>query len=217
MVSNVIPDARPLLRGYIHLVAAVTTPPALVMLLILSDSPRDYVGAAIFGASLILVFTTSAIYHVVSWNDSHRSVVRRMDHAMIYILIGGTYTPFMLKLLGNAWGISVLSVVWGLAGVGIIMKVLVPRSPRWLGVSTYLAIGWIGLIPIVQVAAALPLEALLLLIAGGLLYSSGGLVYLFRRPDPVPRVFGYHETFHTMVVFACGIFYYVVAVYVLPY
>jgi hemolysin III len=217
MASNSIPDARPLLRGYIHLVAALTTPFALVTLLLLSDSARDYVGGAIFGASLILVFTTSATYHVVNWNAFHRSVVRRMDHAMIYILIGGTYTPFTLKLLGEAWGISVLSVVWGLAGAGIIMKVFVPSAPRWLGVSTYLTIGWVGLIPIVQVAAALPLKALLLLIAGGLLYSSGGLIYLFRRPDPMPRVFGYHEMFHSMVVFACGIFYYVVAVYVLPY
>lgn len=217
MVSNLIPDARPLFRGYIHLVAALTTPFALVLLLLLSDSPRDYVGGAIFGASLILVFTTSAAYHLVNWSASHRGVVRRMDHAMIYFLIGGTYTPFTLKLLGHAWGISVLSVVWGLAGVGIIMKVIVPNAPRWLGVCTYLTIGWVGLIPVVQVAAALPLNALLLLIAGGLLYSLGGLVYLYRRPDPVPRVFGYHEMFHAMVVLACGIFYYVVAAYVLPY
>ena len=217
MASKAVPDARPLLRGYIHLVAATTTPFALFLLLLLSDSPRDYVGGAIFGASLILVFTTSAAYHVVSWNASHRDVVRRIDHAMIYVLIGGTYTPFTLKLLGDAWGISVLSVVWGLAGVGIIMRAFVPSAPRWLAVSTYLAIGWIGLIPIVQVAAALPLKALLLLIAGGLLYSLGGLVYLYRRPDPMPRVFGYHEMFHSMVVIACGIFYYVVAVYVLPY
>ncbi len=99
MASNFIPDARPLLRGYIHLVAALTTPFALLLLLLLSDSPRDYVGGAIFGASLILVFTTSATYHLVTWSAFHRSVVRRMDHAMIYILIGGTYTPFTLKLL----------------------------------------------------------------------------------------------------------------------
>ena len=134
MASNLIQDVRPLLRGYIHLVAAVTTPLALVFLLLLSDSPRDYVGSAIFGASLVLVFTTSALYHIVSWNASHRSMVRRIDHAMIYILIGGTYTPFTLKLLGNAWGISVLSVVWGLAGVGIIMKAIVPGAPRWQSV-----------------------------------------------------------------------------------
>ena len=217
MASHVVPSSRPLLRGYIHLAAALAAPFALLLLILLADSPRDYVGGAIFGASLILVFGTSAMYHVVNWNDFYRGVVRRMDHAMIYVLIGGTYTPFTLKLLGNAWGISVLSVVWGLAGVGILMKVFAPGAPRWLGVATYLMIGWIGLIPIVQVAAALPLNALLLLIAGGLLYSSGGLVYLFRRPDPVPRVFGYHEMFHSMVVIACGIFYYVVAAYVLPY
>ena len=205
-----------MLRGYLHLVAAAVTPFALVMLLLVADSPRDYVGAAIYGTSLVLLYTTSGIYHMMPLGTRYRSVLRSMDHSMIFLLIGGTYTPFALKLLGNGWGIPILSVVWGLAGAGIVLKVIAPHAPRWLGVSIYLAIGWVGLIPAVQIAKALPVVALVLLIAGGLLYSTGGLMYLFRWPNPFPRVFGFHEVFHSMVILASAIFYLVVAAYVLP-
>jgi len=207
----------PLLRGYIHLAVAFVTPFALVVLLLIADSPRDYVGAAIFGASLILVYTTSAVYHVAPWNARNRGIMRRIDHSMIFLFIAGTYTPFTLKLLDNAWGISILSVVWGLASVGIVLKVIAPGVPRWLGVSLYIALGWVGLIPAAQIAASLPFDALALMIAGGLLYSVGGIFYMARWPDPFPRVFGFHETFHSMVALASVMFYFVVADHVLPY
>ncbi len=192
--------ARPMLRGYLHLVAAAVTPFALGLLLLIADSPRDYVGAAIFGASLILLYTTSGIYHVMPQSIRFHGILRKMDHSMIFLLIGGTYTPFALKLLDNGWGIPILSVVWGLGGAGIVLKIIAPQAPRWLGVSIYLAIGWVGLIPVAQIAKTLPLEALVLLIVGGSLYSIGGLMYLYRWPNPFPRVFGFHEVFHSMVI-----------------
>ncbi|MCH7787738.1 MAG: hemolysin III family protein [Chloroflexi bacterium] len=216
MNSRIALAKPPLLRGYIHLVVAVVTPFALVGLLLIADSPRDYAGAAIFGSSLILVYTTSAAYHVMPWNVRYRAIMRRLDHSMIFLFIAGTYTPFTLKLLGNAWGISILSVVWGLASVGIALKLIAPNVPRWLGVSLYIALGWVGLVPATQIAASLPFEALMLMIAGGLLYSVGGVFYMMRWPDPFPRVFGFHEIFHSMVALASVIFYFVVADYVLP-
>ena len=143
--------------------------------------------------------------------------LRRMDHAMIFLLIGGTYTPFALKILDAGWGIAILSIVWRLAGAGILLKLSMAQAPRWFGVGIYMVLGWIGFIPSVQTSKALPMEATILLVAGGLIYSAGSLMYLFRWPDPFPRVFGFHEVFHSMVVVASGTFYFVVAAYVLPY
>ena len=206
-----------MMRGYIHLGAAAVTPFALAFLVLLADSTRDYVGAAVFGASLILLYTTSGIYHVMPLRARVRGVMRRLDHSMIYVLIAGTYTPFALNLLGNGRGIPILSAVWGLAIAGIVLKATALNAPRWLGVVSYMAIGWVGLIPVMRLAAALPAVALVLLVTGGLVYSAAGLIYLFRWPNPFPRVFGFHEIFHSMVVVASGTFYYVVAAYVLPY
>ena len=135
---------------------------------------------------------------------------------MIFFLIAGTYTPFALNVLDNSWGTSVLLAVWGVAAFGIILKVVVVRAPRWLGVGIYVLIGWVGLIPSMQIARALPIEANILLLVGGLLYSLGAFMYLFRWPNPSPRFFGFHEVFHLMVVLASGVFYLVVAAYVLP-
>ncbi|MDA0768862.1 MAG: hemolysin III family protein [Chloroflexi bacterium] len=216
MDARINSATRPLLRGYLHLVAAIVTPFALVLLLLIADSPQGYAGAAVFGTSLILMYTASAMYHLTPLESSHLGVLRRFDHSMIFFLIGGTYTPFALKILDNAWGISILSVVWGLAGIGIILKLTLPQAPRWLGVSIYILIGWIGLIPFVQIANALPIEANFLLTAGGLTYTLGSLMYLFRWPNPFPQAFGFHEVFHLMVVMASSMFYLVVAAYVLP-
>ena len=188
----------------------------MLLLLLISDSTRDYVGAAVFGTSLILLFTASALYHLAPLESCHIGVLRRVDHSMIFFLISGTYTPFALKVLDNAWGISILVAVWGVAAFGIILKVVVVRAPRWLGVSIYVSIGWIGLIPSAHIARALPIEANILLLSGGLLFSLGALMYLLRWPNPSPWVFGFHEVFHLMVIMASGVFYLVVAAYVLP-
>jgi hemolysin III len=209
--------ARPVLRGYIHLVAAVAAPLALVSLLIVADSPRDFVGAAIFGTSLILLFTISGLYHVPPWSARYRGVLRKADHSMIFFFIAGAYTPFALKLLGNAWGIPFLSVLWGLAGVGAVTKLVAPRAPRWLGVSVYLTAGWTGLIPAMRIAANLDAQALVLIASAALLYSAGGIMYLCRWPNVLPGIFGFHEMFHSTVVVASGMLYFVIAVHVLPF
>lgn len=207
-------ETRPLLRGVSHLVAAVFAPVGLVFLLLIANSPTRYVGAAIFASSLIVLYTTSASYHVLPWSRRLRGIVMRADHATIFVLIAGTYTPFSLVTLNYAWGIPMLSVVWSLAGAGILLKIAWPRAPRWPSVGLYLALGWIGVIPASQVASGLPAAGLAMLLTGGVLYSVGGLVYAARWPDPFPRVFGFHEVFHALVVAGSLVHFALIAAYV---
>ena len=191
-------------------------PFALLLLLFIADSPRGVVGGAIFGASLIILYSTSVTYHLLPLGRRLRGLVRRLDHSNIYVFIAGSYTPFALKLLSNAWGIPVLSVVWGLAGVGIIITLAAPAAPRWIRVGLYLVLGWIGIVAISELVTALPGEAFAMLVLSGILFSIGGAMYATRRPDPFPSVFGYHEMFHSLQVAATAMIYSVVAIYVLP-
>ncbi len=207
--------ATPVLRGYLHLAGAIVAPYALLLLLFTADSPRGVIGGAIFGASLIALYSTSATYHILPLGRRLRGMMRRLDHSVIFVFIAGTYTPFALKLMSNAWAIPVLSVVGGLAGVGVIITLVAPTAPRWIRVGLYLALGWVGVVAISELVTALPWEAFAMLVLSGILFSVGGATYATRWPDPFPRVFGYHEIFHTLQVAATAVIYSVVASYVL--
>ena len=207
---------RPVLRGVFHLYAAIAATLGTPLLLLVADSPRAYVGGAIFAASLMLLYGTSAGYHRITWMPSLRGIISRLDHSMVLVLIGGTYTPFCLVVLNNAWGISMLSVVWGIAGAGILMNLAWPTSPRWLRVTFYVILGWLALIPARELAAWFTAVPLALLVVGGALYTLGGVLYAVRKPDPWPRVFGYLEVFHLLVIAGSVLHYSLVAIYVLP-
>jgi len=188
----------------------------IVVMLLLAHSARGYVGAAIFGTSLILVYGTSASYHCISWGRQMTALVRRVDHAMIFVLIVGTYTPFCLLALGNAWGISLLSVTAGIAAAGALMRLVWLNTPRWLAVLPYLAAGWIALIAAPQILQRLDAAPLGLLLLGGIAYSVGAVAYALKRPDPWPSVFGYHEVFHSFTIMGSASHLLAVAVYLLP-
>jgi len=207
---------RPLLRGVFHAVAAVAAVGGIVLLVLLADSPGAYVGGTVFATSLALLYTTSAAYHRITWKPRLRSLMKRLDHAMIFVLIAGTYTPFCLVVADTAWGISLLSVVWGLAGAGVVMKLAWPNAPRWLSVLLYLAVGWIALVATTELLAWFTLVPLALLLLGGVMYTLGGLVYAAARPNPFPRVFGYHEVFHALVIAGSALHFALVALYVVP-
>jgi hemolysin III len=204
---------RPALRGVSHLVAAIVAPFALVALLLLAASPRAYVGGAIFGAGLILLFGTSAAYHLLPW-PAAKAVLKRADHATIFVFIAATYTPFCLLVFGDAWGLPLLGAVWSCAALGVVLKVGWPDAPRWLGVGLYLGVGWLGVVAVWPLAHRAP-ESLLGLVAAGLLFTIGSVVYALRRPDPFPRIFGYHEIFHLLVIAGVVINYGLIAGYVL--
>ncbi len=209
-------EHRPLLRGYFHLGAAIASGVGLVGLMLLARSPRAYAGGAVFALSLLLLYSVSATYHTVRWGRRMSGVLKRLDHSMIFVMIAGGYTPFCLMVLLGAWGISLLTVVWSLAAAGIALKVAWPNAPRWLGVGLYLATGWIAVVAVGQLASWFALVPALLLVGGGLLYSSGGLIYALRRPNPFPLVFGYHEVFHVLVIAGSMLHYAVVAGYLMP-
>ena len=214
MSSETAIAPRPLLRGYLHLIAAAVAPFGLVFLVLAADSPRGVVGGALFGSSLVLLYSTSAVYHLLPVDHRLRGLVRRVDHSNIFLFIAAAYAPFSLKLMSNPWGIPFLSVVGGLALVGLIVTVSAPSAPRWIRVGLYLALGWMGIIPISELIAALPLRAFALLVLSGVLFSAGGAMYAARRPDPFPRVFGYHEVFHALQLAATAVIYMVMVVYV---
>jgi hemolysin III len=160
----------------------------------------------------MLLYTTSATYHLAPWPDRLRRIMMRLDHSMIFILIGGTYTPFCLIVVGDTWGIPMLSVVWTLAGLGVIMKSLWPAAPRWLGVGLYLGLGWLGIVAAWPLITNLSPGGIAVLVAGGASYTIGAVVYALRRPDPNPRIFGYHEIFHLFVVAGSALHFSLIAV-----
>ena len=204
------------MRGTLHLLMAILAPFGLVLLLLIADSPRAYVGASIFAASLVALYASSASYHLAPWPPRLRGVMKRIDHSMIFALIAGTYTPFCLIVLGKGWGITMLALVWTFAGFGMLMHIAWPSAPRWLSVATYMAVGWLALIPIVEVVTRMHMGAIAALLFGGALYSVGAVVYAMKRPDPFPRVFGFHEVFHVFVIAGSLVHFALIAVYVLP-
>lgn len=211
-VSNV---PRPMLRGVSHLWAAIAATLGAPLLLLVADSPKGYVGGAIFAASLMCMYWTSAGYHRITWRPFLRGIINRLDHSMALVLIGGTYTPIGLVVLSTAWWISMLSVVWGIIGAGILMNLVWPASPRWLRVTLYVIIGWLALVPAAELAAQFTAAPLALLVLGGVMYTLGGVIYASRKPDPWPRVFGYLEVFHLLVIAGSALHYSLVAAYVL--
>jgi hemolysin III len=211
-----VTEPKPLLRGYLHLGAAVAAAVGCVVLLLLADSPRAYAGGAVFALSLMLLYATSAAYHIVRWGDRARAWLQRLDHSMIFVLIAGSYTPFCLVALSTAMGIAVLAIVWSVAAMGIALKVAWPTAPRWLGIGLYLTAGWVSLVAATELTDWFAVAPLALLFVGGVLYSAGGVIYGLRRPNPFPRVFGYHEVFHALTIIAASLHYAVVAGWVMP-
>ena len=161
------------------------------------------------------MFGASALYHRITWSPSRRIWLRRLDHAGIYGLIAGTYTPFGLLVLDGAWRVVVLSVVWSGALLALALKLLWPSGPKWISAAVGVGLGWVGAAAFPELVHAAGLAPPLLALAGGICYTLGAAVYLLRRPNPQPSVFGYHEVFHALVVAAVALQYAAVALVVL--
>jgi hemolysin III len=209
-------SVRPRLRGVFHQYAFVVFLALGAALVASASGARERVAAAVFGGSVAFTFGVSALYHRVSWRPSARRLMRRLDHAAIYLLIAGTYTPYGLLVLSGAWRFSILGVVWIGAAVAIAQKAIWVDAPKWLTAVVGVALGWVGVVAFPQIVEATGSVGTALLAAGGLLYTGGAVVYALRRPDPVPAVFGYHELFHVLTILAAGCQYAAIAFFVLP-
>lgn len=202
MRVDVLTAERPAWRGLMHAWAFVLAIPAGVLLIVFADRPAARVAAAIYAGTLLLVFGTSAAYHRLAHSYEARRIMQRVDHAMIYLLITGTYAPICLVALPRAWGISLLSVVGALGVLGIVLKLLAFGRLQWVSYALYPIMGWCAVFAGPVLADHLTGLQLALVVGGGLAYTIGFPILLLRRPDPWPTVFGYHEVWHGFTVLA---------------
>ena len=207
---------RPLLRGVTHEYAFYVSVIVGVGLVVGARTPVATVAATIFAATVACMFGASALYHRVRWTPSTRRWMRRIDHAGIFLVIGGSYTPYTLMVLSGPVQVVVLALVWSGVAAAIVLRFVWVTAPGWVAAGIGLGLGWVSLIAFPQLVARVSPAGIALLAAGGVLYTAGALVYALRRPDPAPRVFGYHEVFHALVVVAVACQYASIALYVLP-
>jgi hemolysin III len=207
---------KPRLRGVSHQWAFVVSLACGAALIATASGGAAVATAAIYAASVSALLGTSALYHRVTWRPELRRWMRRLDHAMIFFLIGGTYTPIAVIALHGTLATVVLAIVWGGAAAGVALKLGWIDAPKPVTAAVYLALGWVAVATFGQLTDRIGLAAVLALGAGGLLYTAGAVIYALGRPNPVPGVFGYHEVFHALVIAAAGIHYAVIAFVVLP-
>ena len=203
---DVITAARPRHRGRLHQIVFFLSIPAGAALVAVASTASGRVGASVYALSLTGLFGTSAAYHRLARSVRARGLMRRLDHAMIFVLIAGSYTPLCLVALDGGWRVAALAVVWGGALTGVGLKLFRLQAMR-LGNALYIVLGWAVLALLPELAKRVGALTITLLAAGGLLYTVGAVVLTRRRPDPVPEVFGYHEVWHSLVVAAAACHY----------
>jgi hemolysin III len=208
---------KPRLRGVSHQWAFFVSCAIGAALVIAAPAGTPRLAAAIYAVSVSALFGVSALYHRITWaSTAARRWMRRLDHSAIFVLIAGTYTPFALLVLDGAIATVILVVVWAGALGGILLKLVWIDAPKLLAAIVYVALGWVAVAAFPDLIDELGVTGTALVVAGGLLYTAGALVYALKRPDPVPTVFGYHEVFHALVIVAAALQYAVVAFYVIP-
>ena len=196
-------ELRPRLRGVFHQWAFVAAVAAGIVLVVLADGPREIVSSWLYAGALAAMFGASALYHRFPWKSAApRLWARRLDHSMIFVFIAGTYTPFALLCFEGATRWLVLVAAWGGAALGLALELVWIDSPRWLSAVAYLAVGWVGVLAVPQLFSGIGVAGAVLVIVGGGLYTLGALIYAAKWPDPFPRILGFHEVFHLLVVAA---------------
>lgn len=208
-VSGKFQEVKPKLRGWLHAATAPLALAAFIVLIALSPTTTTRIGSTVFALSALTLFTVSAVYHRGTWSPRTRASLRRFDHANIFVLIAGSYTPYALLFLAGTARATLLTVVWVVAVTGVLFRVCWNDAPRWLYTPMYIALGWAAVFFVPdfieganRFPAAVAVAALVLVAVGGLLYTLGGVVYGLKRPDPWPRWFGFHEVFHAFTVVA---------------
>ncbi len=206
----------PRLRGTSHMIAFFLAVAAAIVVVSLAPSGRATVALAIYGAGLTALFGGSALYHRWPGPPRLKPLLRRIDHGMIFFFIAASYTPVAVIVLHGLLAWVILAIAWLGAGAGVAFSLGWIDAPRRLITGSYLALGWVAVIALPQLFAELPATPLILLGAGGLLYSAGAVIYTLKRPDPWPRTFGFHEVFHALVILAAAAQYVAVLGWVVP-
>ncbi|WP_138431087.1 PAQR family membrane homeostasis protein TrhA [Fodinibius saliphilus] len=163
-------------------------------------SVSHIIAFSMFGLSMVLLYSSSSLYHALRVKEKTLELFRKLDHSMIYVLIAGTYTPICLLVLDGSWKWGLFSTIWCLAAIGIIKKFLWMNAPRWLSTVFYLAMGWLAVIIFPTLLDKLPLAFLIWIGLGGLAYTLGAVIYGIKKPDPIPNIFGFHEIWHLFVM-----------------
>ena len=208
-LHEAVTDLKPRLRGWMHLGIAPLTLAAGIVLVVLSPTTSSRIGSAVFTGSALVLFSVSAIYHTGTWSPRTWAFLRRFDHSNIFLLIAGSYTPFSLLLLDGTERVALLTTVWSGAVLGVLFRIFWTDAPRWLYVPIYIAMGWAAvffmpafLAGATRLGFGVGVATFVMIVVGGALYTLGGVVYGFKRPNPWPRWFGFHEVFHTFTILA---------------
>jgi len=203
--ASALAEIKPRLRGWLHTYAVFVFSAAGVSLIAVAGAmhgARAGWPTAIYALTVTGLFGTSALYHRCTWSPGARALMARTDHSMIFVFIAGTYTPVAVMTLPRTTAIVVLSVVWAGALVGVFLKLAWITAPRWLAVPCYIALGWVAAFIVPDLLHHAGVAAVVLLFTGGAVYTLGALVYGFKRPNPFPRTFGFHEVFHACTLVA---------------
>jgi hemolysin III len=209
VMADKMAELRPRLRGQIHAWSIPVVAAGGVVLIVLSPSVATKVGSGVFIASALLLFGVSATYHRGTWQPAVWALLRRLDHSNIFILIAGTYTAFAMLLLDGSARVWLLTGIWGGALLGVLFRVFWTNAPRWLYTPIYIGLGWFAVFFIPdfidgaeRLSTPVAVSTLSLVVAGGVLYTLGGVVYALKKPNPKPEWFGFHEVFHTFTILA---------------
>ena len=190
--------------GLTHLGAAIAALMGLIAMLVMGrgDTTRE-ISLLVYGLSLMMMFSASATYHLVNAGPEVTRRLRKIDHSAIYILIAGTYTPVCLYFFTGFWRWGLLIIIWTMAIAGVTVKLFVINAPRWVTAGVYLVMGWFLVLAMREVLNTMPVGAILWMVIGGLLFTLGAVVYMTKKPDPWPGVFGFHEIWHIFVILGC--------------
>jgi len=199
-----VSNLRDPFSGLSHLAAALASSVGLVGLLLISQKGLlTEIALLIYGLTLVLMFSASAAYHLAAVSPKATLVLRRLDHAAIYLLIAGSYTPICVYFFDGFWRWGLLGIIWGMGLTGVAIKVFYVHSRRWINAGIYLVMGWMAILAVGEMLTAMPAGALAWLLAGGIFFSVGAVIYMLKRPNLYPPAFGFHDLWHIFVILGC--------------
>ena len=201
--------------GLTHLAAAIAALAGLALLLFRGNhSPLIELSLLVYGISLVMMFSASAAYHLVMASPETTLRLRKFDHSAIYLLIAGTYTPICLYFFEGFWRWGLLGIIWLMGVAGIVVKLFIIKAPRWVTAGIYLVMGWLSILAVHEMVVTMSVSALVWLILGGVFFTVGAVIYILRKPDFFPGIFGFHEIWHIFVILGCLCHFILVAAFV---